>query len=155
MTPDIFSSLSASGNDDAMRLVQVRDLLQGQDWFDLTQHRLGPGEGTPMHWSRLVDAPIAGLILALTPLVGGAKAEAVTATLWPLLLVLPLVLFVAATARALGGRGGDIVGSILAAALAFTSFKFAPGALDHHNVQLVLLAMTLAGVVLSRERPRL
>jgi hypothetical protein len=155
LTPDIFSTLSASGNDDAMRLVEVRDLLQGQGWFDLTQHRLGPGDGTPMHWSRLVDAPIAGLILAATPLLGSIQAEAVAATLWPLLLILPLVLCVAAAARALGGRGADLAGSILAAALAFTSFKFAPGALDHHNVQLVLLAMTVAGLVLSRGRPRL
>ena len=28
--------------DDAMRLVEVRDFLAGQGWFDLTQYRLGP-----------------------------------------------------------------------------------------------------------------
>jgi len=153
LTPSIFASLSASGNDDAMRLVQVRDLLQGQPWFDLTQHRLGPAEGTPMHWSRLVDLPIAVLILLSRPLVGAAAAEAVAATLWPLLLIGPLVLGLAASARALGQRGADFAAALLAAGLAFTSFKFQPGALDHHNLQLVLLASSLAGVVLSRRRP--
>ncbi len=28
-------------NDDVMRLVQIRDLMAGQGWFDLTQYRLG------------------------------------------------------------------------------------------------------------------
>src|ERR1700751_5814482 len=32
----------AMSTDDAMRLVEVRDLLAGQSWFDLTQHRLDP-----------------------------------------------------------------------------------------------------------------
>ncbi len=49
-------------NDDAMRLVEVRDLLNGQGWFDLMQYRLGPAPGTLMHWSRFVDLPIAALI---------------------------------------------------------------------------------------------
>lgn len=43
--------------DDAMRLVQIRDLLAGQGWFDMSQHRLMPPNGAGMHWSRLVDAP--------------------------------------------------------------------------------------------------
>src|SRR5690606_39616972 len=51
-----------SDNDDVMRLVQVRDLLAGQGWFDLTQYRLGLDGGTLMHWSRLVDLPIALLV---------------------------------------------------------------------------------------------
>src|SRR5437763_9686188 len=48
--------------DDAMRLVQIRDLLAGQNWFDLTQYRLNPPAGVPTHWSRLIDLPIALLI---------------------------------------------------------------------------------------------
>ena len=35
-------------NDDGMRLVEVRDFLNGQGWFDLMQYRLGLGEGTLM-----------------------------------------------------------------------------------------------------------
>ena len=53
---------SGPDTDDAMRLVQVRDLLAGQGWFDMVQHRLMPPEGASMHWSRLVDAPLAALI---------------------------------------------------------------------------------------------
>ena len=54
--------------DDNMRMMQVRGLLQGQGWFDLRQHHLSPPAGANIHWSRLVDLPIAGLILALRPI---------------------------------------------------------------------------------------
>ena len=46
--------------DSAMRLASVRDLLHGQAWFDTSQHRLNTPYGLSMHWSRLVDAPLAG-----------------------------------------------------------------------------------------------
>ena len=46
--------------DDTLRLVQVRDLVAGQGWYDLRQHRVdAPHGGVPMHWSRLVDIPLA------------------------------------------------------------------------------------------------
>src|SRR5689334_15122540 len=56
--------------DDNMRMMQVRDLLRGQGWFDLRQYRLDPPYGANIHWSRLVDLPIAGMILAFRPIFG-------------------------------------------------------------------------------------
>ena len=54
--------------DDELRLQQVRDLIAGQGWFDLHQYRVDASDGGVLrHWSRLVDAPIAGLVLALRP----------------------------------------------------------------------------------------
>ena len=44
--------------DDAMRMVQVRDLMAGQGWFDLTAHRINPPQGLFLHWSRVVDVPL-------------------------------------------------------------------------------------------------
>src|SRR3546814_11452087 len=70
-----------------MRLVEVRDLLAGQGWFDLTQYRLGLEGGTPMHWSRLVDLPIALLVKLGGFFLAQEQAEAVALTLWPLLLI--------------------------------------------------------------------
>ena len=48
--------------DDNMRIMQVRALLHGQGWFDLRQYRMNPPFGENIHWSRLVDLPIAGLL---------------------------------------------------------------------------------------------
>src|SRR4029079_4818561 len=77
--------------DDAMRLVQVRDLLAGQGWYDLTQYRLSPPEGVVMHWSRLIDVPIAFLIRVTDWAVPAALAERLARTGWsaaPLLALL-------------------------------------------------------------------
>lgn len=42
--------LELSDTDDAMRMAQVRDLLAGQSWWDLTQYRVNPaGGGVLMH----------------------------------------------------------------------------------------------------------
>jgi hypothetical protein len=74
--------------DDALRLVQVRDLLGGQGWFDLHQYRIMAPEGILMHWSRLVDLPLAALIVALRPLVGTHAAELATMVIIPALTLL-------------------------------------------------------------------
>ena len=52
--------------DDIMRLVEVRDLLGGQGWFDPDQYRIDPLREVPMHWSRLVDLPLAVPVILVT-----------------------------------------------------------------------------------------
>src|SRR3546814_11700627 len=70
-----------------MRMAQVRDLLAGQGWWDLAQYRVNPaGGGVMMHWSRIVDAPLAAGIWLLKPLFGQAMAERIVMALWPPLL---------------------------------------------------------------------
>ena len=39
--------------DDAMRMVMVTDFIHGQNWYDLTNHRLNTPFGAEIHWSRL------------------------------------------------------------------------------------------------------
>lgn len=132
----------AMSTDDAMRLVEVRDLLAGQGWFDLTQHRLDP-PGMLMHWSRVVDLPLAGLIWALRPLLGVHGAEAATLVLWPTLLFGAALLLVAAIARAMTDGANrevaQLAGMTLAALSAPALIHFRSGAIDHHNAQMVLL----------------
>ena len=72
--------------DDIMRLLQVRDLLGGQGWLDAHQYRIDAANGgVLMHWSRLVDIPLAIVIGALTPVVGSAAAETAALFLIPLI----------------------------------------------------------------------
>src|ERR1700730_2238567 len=136
----------AMSTDDAMRLVQVRDWIGGQGWFDLFQHRLDP-PGASMHWSRVVDVPLAALILLLRPLIGTHGAEPVTLFLWPLLLLAAALGLVAAIAREMSGgvTTSQITAVVLAVLSAPALIHFRPGAIDHHNAQIVLL---LALVVL-------
>ena len=129
--------------DDAMRLAQVRDLIAGQGWFDIRQYRVDPGSGGAlMHWSRFIDAWIAGLILALQPLLGEAAGERWALALYPLLLILPLLLLIGRILAELGDRRFVVVGLLIASTgISFLQF-FVPLRIDHHNWQLLLsLAM--------------
>ena len=139
----------AMSTDDAMRLVQVRDWIGGQGWFDLFQHRLDP-PGASMHWSRVVDVPLAALILLLRPLIGTHGAETVTLFLWPLLLFAAALGLVAAIAREMSGSvtTSQITAVVLAVLSAPALIHFRPGAIDHHNAQIVLL---LALVLLTSQ----
>ena len=71
--------------DDNLRLMQVRALIGGQDWFDLRQYRLNPPFGADVHWSRLVDLPLAGLMLFLRLFLSGPEAEKWAVAIAPLL----------------------------------------------------------------------
>ncbi|MDP2734331.1 MAG: hypothetical protein Q8O63_14710, partial [Hoeflea sp.] len=93
-------------NDDVMRLVEVRDLLGGQGWFDLMQYRLGLEGGTLMHWSRLIDLPIANLIMLFSLFMDPVLAEASALFVWPLLTTLPVLYALALGGDILGGTAG-------------------------------------------------
>lgn len=129
--------------DDNLRISQVRALLAGQDWFDLRQYRL---EGSNIHWSRLVDIPLAGLILLLRPFLGGAEAERWAVAIAPMLPLLLLLFSLALTAR----RLVDPKAFVLAFAALFfagsTSNMFMPLRIDHHGWQLALLALGVSGL---------
>ena len=93
------SSYSLPDTDDVMRLVQIRDWLGGQGFFDLSQYRLGGAGGTPMHWSRLGDMGPAAIILAARPILGAGGAEFAALILWPSLLFLAFILLSGSIAR--------------------------------------------------------
>jgi hypothetical protein len=135
---------SALSTDDAMRLVQIREFLAGQGWFDLTQYRLSPPEGVAMHWSRLIDLPLAALIGLGETVVPSALAERLVITVWPVSLLLVFLIGVTRLAQSLAGDTAAKLAVIFAALLAPVLQHFRPGAIDHHNVQLVLLIWTLA-----------
>src|SRR6201996_2889441 len=134
----------ALDTDSAMRLVQVRDLLAGQGWFDTVQHRMNTPYGLPMHWSRLVDAPLALLSLI---------SERFALIAWPLILLAALLLLLSRLAGKLGGNPARVVILILTLFCPELYAIFTPGNIDHHGLQLVLMLTALSGVV--EQRPRL
>ena len=141
--------------DDAMRLVEVRDLLAGQGWYDLMQHRLDTPFGVLMHWSRLADLPIAGLIVSARSLLGGPGSEMLAAWLYPLGLLLVALWLSGRIAVRLAGGAAALPGMLLFVFSVVTFADFAPGRLDHHAMQLVLL-LALADLTLGAlSRPRL
>lgn len=138
--------------DDAMRLVQLRAFLAGRGWFDLHEPRLQPPQGYDSHWSRLVDAGLAGLLLLLRQVTEPAAAERLMRALWPLLWLLPTVAGMAAVAWRLAGREAATVALILAVLAVPGYQQFTPGRVDHHNVQIALAVLTVAATVWADRR---
>lgn len=138
--------------DDHLRLVQVRDWLAGQSWFDLTQYRFQPPAGLEMHWSRLVDMPIAAGISVLRPFVGTALAEKATLIALPLLLLGATMFVVYRTAALLMDRRGAIVSTAFIAAAPVTLVQFMPLRIDHHGWQILLAGLMLYGLLLRDPR---
>lgn len=131
---DLF--LEADG-DDQMRLMEVRDWLAGQSWWDTRQYRVLPPDGISMHWSRYIDAAIGFIILAASSLVPVETAELAALILWPSLLACVMVIILTfGTARILG------IASSIGAVATFLSWgklggEFVPPRIDHHNVQIL------------------
>jgi hypothetical protein len=132
--------------DDNMRMMQVRGLLHGQDWYDLRQHRLNPPIGANIHWSRLVDLPLAGLILALRPFLGGPGAERAAVAIAPMLPYLLLLFSVALTVRRLVDRRAFVLALLALFFAGSTNGMFMPERIDHHGWQLALLALSVAAL---------
>lgn len=138
--------------DDAMRLTQVRDFLAGQSWFDVSQHRANPPLGGPMHWSRLVDLPIAGLIMLLRPILGVHWAEVVACVTVPLLTFgLLLVVFYQAMRHHIGVAGA-LVCCVLLATSPIILVQMTPLRIDHHGWQIVMACLAIGGVLMTQAR---
>ena len=129
--------------DDALRLVQVRDLLAGQGFWDLHQYRVDPSDGTLMHWSRLADLPIAALIVLLTPLFGAQMAETIAIVSVPLLTLGLVLLAVGRIAWRLLGLREAIFACLACGLLAPLVFQLQPMRIDHHGWQIAMAALAL------------
>lgn len=135
-------------NDDIMRLVVIRDWLGGQSWFDTQQYRLGLDGGTLMHWSRFVDLPIGAMIRFFSLFMANQQAEAVALAIWPLAMAVAFLAAVAIAARRIGDDATLHIALGLASLYVYTSIRFHPGSIDHHNVQIALV-MTIAAMLLD------
>lgn len=143
--------------DDAMRMVELRDLMAGQAWHDLHQYRLDPAlpeGGVPMHWSRLVDAPLVALIAVLTPPLGAQGAENAAILVWPLLPALLLLPAAGFLGLRISGRAGGALAIVAAGFAAFLVTVYAPGRIDHHNIQIALAIAVIACLAADAARLR-
>jgi len=123
--------------DDVMRLLEVRDWLAGQSWFDVAQHRMNLPAGLSMHWSRLLDVPLAMIMLLLEPFVGQRIAETVAAVAIPMLTLGATMGLVGGIARHRSGAGAGLLAAALCLLSIGTWYAMQPMRIDHHGYQIV------------------
>ena len=137
---------SLGDTDDNMRLMQVRAWMAGQGWYDLRQYRMNPPVGFDIHWSRIVDLPIAGLILFFRLFTTPAWAERLACGLAPILPLSITMLAIAATTRRLVAPLAWPLAMVLLFCAGATQLMYMPMRIDHHGWQLAMLALTVAGL---------
>lgn len=137
---------SLGDTDDNMRIMQVRALMHGQDWYDLRQYRLDPPHGANMHWSHLVDLPIVGIILLTKPFFGELMAERIAVSIAPLFPLGVALVGLGLTARRLVAPGAHLLAAGIMLCFVTAMTMFMPLRIDHHGWQLALLMIILAGL---------
>ena len=143
--------------DDAMRMVQVRDWMAGQGWHDLHNWRFDPPTGVLMHWSRVVDIPVAALIGLFDHFADQQTAERLARIVFPILMQASLLLAAGLCGRVIAGDFGGTIAIFLTIGSGMSLWQFIPGRIDHHGPQIALLVlMTWACLcALDPHRPRM
>lgn len=139
-----FVGFDPSDPDDFMRLMQVRDLLDGQAWYDVRQYRIDAPDGADMHWSRIVDLPIAGLLLLFGLFLPHAQAELLTLILVPALYLLATMVLLRKLMQRLGLPSPAIwAGLLILPLFPLLPHNFSPFRIDHHAPQALCALVCL------------
>ncbi len=142
----VWSSGAFFDTDDAMRMVQARDLLAGQSWFDMTAYRLDPPQGMFSHWTRLVDIPLAALVLLFRLFLDADMAERAARVAFPSLMLLGLFGAGIYAARVYVGRNMRLMGVAAMFCCGVMFWQFPPGRVDHHAPQIVALLIAVVAM---------
>jgi hypothetical protein len=129
--------------DDYMRLNQVIIWLKGQGWYDLSQARVSPGAHTIIHWARLVDLPIALIMLPFLSTLGLQGAAMVASWVVPLALCGLLLALACALAASFVGNARANLATAFVLFAPMVLFNFTPGRVDHHGYQILIAGFGL------------
>lgn len=132
----------ARDGDDILRLHQIRSLLNHGMWFNLTLPGIAmPGEYVSP-WSRLVDAPYTVLAFLLGPVLGRETALQFPTWMVPLLWLGLTFTALQKIWKKLFQPIWPIWFVVLLSGF-YGLFQFAPGRIDHHQVQIALVALVM------------
>ena len=128
--------------DDAMRMAQVHDFMDGQAWYDLTAKRLDPPNGVFMHWTRVIDLPMAMIVRFFELFTDRETSDRIMRLLFPMAMLAGLYFLSARIAGLLVGSPGPLLAVLVTSFGGAVYGYFAPGRLDHDHVAILgLVAM--------------
>lgn len=129
---------TAQEPDDYVRLLQVRDWLNGQSWFDTRQYRMNPPVGMEMHWVRLVDLPIAAALWPFKQFLPARMAETAAMIVVPLGQMYVAMLIAREIMRSLAMRAEAMLPALaMIPMFPLLMTNFMPMRIDHHGWQAI------------------
>jgi hypothetical protein len=147
-------TVSLGDTDDATRLTQVRELMAGAPWYDLTLSRFGGSMPLVSHWSRLIDAPIALIIGTAGLVMSASGAEMAARVLWPSLVLLAFLRLLVREAEIRIGETGAILLLVYGVTCLSGLSQFSLGRIDHHNAMIFGAVGGLVMLARAFETPR-
>lgn len=147
----VYSNGELMGPDDFLRMTQIHAWMQGQGWFDITAYNMVPPYGGDIHWSRLVDVPIAGLIYLFNIFLSFNKASYLAAIVWPLLLMLVILAVWTLICDRLLSNYHRWLPAFFGISSISSINQFSAGRVDHHNIQILFFGLMVLGLV-NRDR---
>jgi hypothetical protein len=145
--------LQLSDNDDYMRYHQFTSWIQEGYWYLRPIENFNPEDGELIHWSRLPDIPLAAITAITNPWLGPLMSESLAITIVPFFYLIALLLAIGFFTYRLGGIEAAKI-AIFMTVVSPLITKFFPGSIDHHNIQLTLLAWIIAQVPLNKVQSR-
>lgn len=146
---DALTLLELPGNDDYMRYRQFLSWIENGNWYLVPDNDFNPQDGVVIHWSRLPDIPLALVYFVVQQYSTDAVAANLAMIAVPSLYLMGTLAAVGLCANKLSGKDASKL-AMLMVLLSPLVTKYVPGAIDHHNLQLCLLAWTLALTPFSR-----
>ncbi len=126
--------------DDYVRLLQVRDWINGQAWFDTRQYRMDAPIGADIHWVRLVDIPIAAAMLFFKTFLPLRAEETAAMTVVPLFQLYVAMWLLRELMRSLNAVGVELIIALAIVPLfPLLQSNFMPMRIDHHGWQAVAM----------------
>lgn len=146
--PQLKRALGPADPDVWMRLAQVRQWMEGKDFYShAVPNTNAPYGGISLHWTRPMDA-LLGFFAQLMP--GQSETQLMLAAAWlPPVLGLVALLFLIRAAQHRFDHAHVVWTMMLLAVMSPLRTWFAPGDADHHG----LLAMLWCGVICLLMRP--
>ena len=146
---DLIDGLSFVADvDDKMRFLQIHDLLEDGQWFDMRVPFIAMPEPYYSPWSRLVDFPYLALAVLFSSLVPNEQSLVLATWIVPPLLFTAFAWIAMISIKDLMGRAPSLSETVaMALLLGLATYEFSPGRIDHHNFQLLACMALAKGLV--------
>jgi hypothetical protein len=131
------------GFDDHVRMTQVLNWINGAGWYDRTIMRANPPEGFHTLWTRIVDIPIAAVVLVAQQFVDQRTAALIASIVVPNVELAILFIVARYFARPLVGKKEAWLVILFVMFTSILNFKytfagFHPGEASHHSWYAIL-----------------
>lgn len=128
--------------DDLMHIHQYKNWFIHKNWYLQPLSQLNPQDGQIMHWSRAADLLPFAIASFMSLFLSFDNAILVANFVTPLIYLLGTMLVLVALTNALFDKHAAQI-AVFMPMLSLVTVKFIPGAMDHHNLQILSLALSL------------